>query len=625
MSPGETIGESCSQPPSGEITGRQSEPEQALVPVEAAHPDVTAGECIVQPARVPMANQPVERRAAANAQSRLSEKGIEFGGLPNEPPAHRLREPAIAQSSGADLQRRACHTPRAERLAHQGRDVGPGNEAAEPQPGKAVELAEGAQDEHRKVPAQRRSRSFRHHVDEGFVQNQPAAAPGQVGGHFGQPVTAEQMPVGVVGIDHDQMPGRIGKGLLRAAADELVPGATPGQGVLGIGRLHDGDRAVGGEVRQPLNEALGPRCGDDRHILGNPIGLARRGQQAIQGALRRQAGPGFGRQASGHRPGEGVDARGEIEPRGTGPAMDRHRRRQIATMLHGPSLPWLSRLGQMLAVVAGIAAMALPLCAQPLPRVASINMCTDQLLVDLARPEQIAGLSPFARDRARSWVAAKAADFPILSGTAEEILVLRPDLVVAGTFTRRETREFIRARRLRIEEFPVARTVADARSQILRMAALVGAEARGRERAVALDAAMERLRTAARGQPLRVLPLARRGWVAGQDSILTDLLKTAGLTNAAGESGRRAGGFMSLEEIVKLRPDAILVGRDDDRAEDQGRAMLLHPAIAALFPPERRILMSESLTVCGGPMLVEAIDGLAAQLSALGPRRAAPR
>lgn len=82
---------------------------------------------------------------------------------------------------------------------------------------------------------------------------------------------------------------------------------------------------------------------------------------------------------------------------------------------------------------------------------------------------------------------------------------------------------------------------------------------------------------------------------------------------------------MSLEEIVQLRPDAILVGRDDDRAEDQGRAMLLHPAIAALFPPERRILMSESLTVCGGPMLVEAIDNLARQLSALGPRRAAPR
>ncbi len=279
----------------------------------------------------------------------------------------------------------------------------------------------------------------------------------------------------------------------------------------------------------------------------------------------------------------------------------------------------------MLAVVAGLTAMALPVSAQSHPRVASINMCTDQLLVDLAKPEQIVGLSPFARDAARSWIAAKAADFPVLSGTAEEILVLKPDLVVAGTFTRRETREFIRARRMRLEEFGVVRSVAESKAQILRMAALVGAEERGRQRAGELDAAMDRLRIAARGQPLRVLPLARRGWVSGQDSVLTDLLATAGLINAAGEAGRRSGGFMSLEEIVRLRPDAILVGREDDRAEDQGRAMLLHPAIVALFPPERRILMPESLTVCGGPMLVEAIDNLAAQLSALGPRRADPR
>ncbi|KAF0122287.1 MAG: iron complex transport system substrate-binding protein [Xanthobacteraceae bacterium] len=177
--------------------------------------------------------------------------------------------------------------------------------------------------------------------------------------------------------------------------------------------------------------------------------------------------------------------------------------------------------------------------------------------------------------------------------------MLKPDLVVAGTFTRRETREFIRARRMRLEEFGVVRSVAESKAQILRMAALVGAEERGRQRAGELDAAMDRLRIAARGQPLRVLPLARRGWVSGQDSVLTDLLATAGLINAAGEAGRRSGGFMSLEEIVRLRPDAILVGREDDRAEDQGRAMLLHPAIVALFPPERRILMPESLTVCG--------------------------
>jgi len=41
--------------------------------------------------------------------------------------------------------------------------------------------------------------------------------------------------------------------------------------------------------------------------------------------------------------------------------------------------------------------------AATLPRIASINLCTDQLLMTLADPPQILGLSPYARDPARSW------------------------------------------------------------------------------------------------------------------------------------------------------------------------------------------------------------------------------
>ena len=45
--------------------------------------------------------------------------------------------------------------------------------------------------------------------------------------------------------------------------------------------------------------------------------------------------------------------------------------------------------------------------------------------------------------------------------------------------------------------------------------------------------------------------------------------------------------------------------------------MLLHPAIQGLFPPERRIILSEQLTVCGGPRLVEAMRLLAEQIARL--------
>ncbi len=285
----------------------------------------------------------------------------------------------------------------------------------------------------------------------------------------------------------------------------------------------------------------------------------------------------------------------------------------------------VSRLIPLALAAIVCAAVRAPALAEQAPlRIASINLCTDQLLLDLAEPSQIVGLSPFAGDTTRSWAAARAAGLPILSGTAEEIMVLRPSHVLSGRFTKRATREFIRARGIPLEEFDAVRTVAQSREQIMRVARLVGAEAKGATRVAELDAATARLRAAGAHSGLRILALSRRGWAAGRDSIFSDMLATAGLVNAAG-SGSRLGGFMSLEAIVQLKPDALLISRDHGAAEDQGQAMLLHPAIQAMFPPERRIVVPEALTICGGPMLADAMDRLAAEISRLKPRDAARR
>ena len=255
-------------------------------------------------------------------------------------------------------------------------------------------------------------------------------------------------------------------------------------------------------------------------------------------------------------------------------------------------------------------------------RVVSLNMCTDQLLLDLAQPDQIAGLSPFAGNPSMSWAASRSTALPLLSGTAEEVMLIRPDLVVAGRFTKRATREFIRERGIPVEEFDVAGTLADTREQISRFGEITGARDKARRRIAEIDAAEADLRAAAVSSRMRVLPLSRRGWASGRETLMADLLAMAGLDNAAGEIGLRSGGFVTLEEIVRLRPDAILVSRDDDRAEDQGRAMLLHPAVQSLFPPERRIVIPERLTVCGGPMVAEAMRLLAVQVRRLAPREA---
>jgi iron complex transport system substrate-binding protein len=116
-----------------------------------------------------------------------------------------------------------------------------------------------------------------------------------------------------------------------------------------------------------------------------------------------------------------------------------------------------------------------------------------------------------------------------------------------------------------------------------------------------------------------VLPLSRRGWVSGSDSLLSSLLTETGLFNAAGDLGVAFGGFASLEAIVNLKPDFIVVSDSADHAEDDGRAFLLHPALERFYPPSRRIVVPDRMTVCGGGMLADALDVLTAELERVAP------
>lgn len=274
----------------------------------------------------------------------------------------------------------------------------------------------------------------------------------------------------------------------------------------------------------------------------------------------------------------------------------------------------------------GLAAAALALTAGVVTqtqaadpqRVASINLCTDQLLMTLADPAQILGLSPYSRDAARSWAATEAKKYRRLSGEAEDVLMLRPDVVVASRYMKRTTRELLKQQGMRVAEFDIAKSIDDVKEQIRRMGDLVGHPDRAEAQIARLDAAIARAREAVARKPYRVLALSRRGWVSGDDSVTSALLSITGLSNAASGLDISSGGFAKLETIVADRPDFILISDDSDVADDEGSALLLHPALEKLYPSSRRIVIPEDLTVCGGPMLADALDRLVAELKRVG-------
>src|SRR5436309_2300942 len=178
--------------------------------------------------------------------------------------------------------------------------------------------------------------------------------------------------------------------------------------------------------------------------------------------------------------------------------------------------------------------------------------------------------------------------------------------------------ELLTAKGLGLAELAVPRTLDGARQQIREAGDITGHPDRAAAEIARLDAALARARRAVSERHYRVLPLSRRGWVAGSDSFIGSLLRETGLRSAGGDLGFNSGGFASLEAIVNLRPDFIVVSQAGDTARDDGQAFLLHPALERFYPPEKRIVIPERMTECGGVLLADALDALAAEVKRVG-------
>lgn len=599
--------------------GRQPEPQQVGIPVKAAGPDALFREFGMH-AWVWRPHEPKQRRSANRDEAIAQQHTIQRCGFLGQSLPHGLGPIMVGKGNPGDGKRRAGDRPRAQCFA-QAADQWLGTDGkAQAEAGKSVELPERAQCDSRQILERLCQRLFRRGIDERLVDNQPSRLSGHVLAK-GDSIRHRQKPaVRIVGMDDNRMGNVLRDVLAGTKVLCLMPGLLPRFRMFGVGRGGNPHRlARSDEARQPLDQRLRSRRSHDVEIVRHAISLAGCSKNLIQRALPRQFTPDLRCQAA-HGIGKRADTGRKVEPFVPPPAEPGHRLAKITAMLHAAGMAWKRWYRQPCLAIFTVLLMHPALAQTPPARIVSINMCTDQLLLDLARPEQIAGLSPFAADATRSWAAEAAKPFPRLSGSAEEVLVMRPDLVVGGRFTRHATREFIRGQGYRLEEFDAVRTIAETRAQILRMGVLVGNPGKAQQRVAEIDAALARLRALALPMRLRVLPVARRGWVSGAQSLLTDLLAQGGLVNVAGELGFQNGGFASLEAIVMLKPDAILMARDDLAAEDQGSAKLLHPALSGRYANERRLTMPERLTVCGGPMLVEAIDYLIREIERIGRR-----
>ena len=256
-------------------------------------------------------------------------------------------------------------------------------------------------------------------------------------------------------------------------------------------------------------------------------------------------------------------------------------------------------------------------CAQERPgRIVSANLCADQLLLALADPDQIASLSPLSRDAELSWFAERARAFPVNRGTGEDIVRLDADLVLVGPYDSRYTRALLAARRMRFLALDAWTSFSDGATQIRDLAALLGHPERGEALIRRIEDGLAQIDAlGAVGVRATSLVLHRRGFVF-HSGLTGEIARRAGLHDLAPEMNISGSGFVSLEKLVAARPDYLLVTSADAGAMDQGQAFLAHPALLSLWPPHRRLVLPDRMSICSGPSTPAQIEQLVSEINA---------
>lgn len=243
-------------------------------------------------------------------------------------------------------------------------------------------------------------------------------------------------------------------------------------------------------------------------------------------------------------------------------------------------------------------------------RVVSMNLCADELVLRLADRAQVAAVTYLASDPRGSTVAAEAAGLPVTRGLSEEIVALKPDLVIAGAFTTRATVGMLKRIGFPLLELGVPSDFDGVRAQVRTVAAALGHEARGEAMVSAFDARLAEVVPAVR--PLRALVMRPNAFTVAPGSLGDAVIRAAGLVNVAAELGHDRFGQVPLEAAAFADADLIVLDEGEPGTPSLADALLRHPVLEALRRQGRTVSIPNRLWTCPGPQVAEVVARLAA-------------
>ncbi len=246
------------------------------------------------------------------------------------------------------------------------------------------------------------------------------------------------------------------------------------------------------------------------------------------------------------------------------------------------------------ALLLGAAAEAAP------RRVASLNLCTDELLLMLAAPEQIVSVTHLAQQEAETPLWRQARRYARNDGSLLSVVGHRPDLIVTMGGGTRDRLGIASRLGVRTLDLVFAQTLADVAGNVRALAAAIGRPEAG-------AALLRRMTALIRSRPPQRIDTI---WLGGGGRTVSATGLEAQWLALAGLRQRPLQGDRVPLEILLARPPALLL-RSDYRAGQYSndQRWLAHP-VARHAPAIRTLPTDGRRWTCMGPLLIEEIERL---------------
>ncbi|WP_304165095.1 ABC transporter substrate-binding protein [Phenylobacterium aquaticum] len=238
-------------------------------------------------------------------------------------------------------------------------------------------------------------------------------------------------------------------------------------------------------------------------------------------------------------------------------------------------------------------------------RVVSLNPCLDAILVQVADRDQIAAVSHYTHAPSSTSSGALGLTFPFTHETAEEVVALRPDLVLTARHSSPATRAALARMGVRTELFGLPNTVEESLAQVMQVARAVNRPERGQALVARIRAALAEAAPPPGARTLTAVTFQSGGFATARGTLMDEMMRRAGFENAATRYGLTRTSNIPLEKLIADPPDVLLAGQLEPGAPTWADRVLAHPALAHVAHRMYRAVFPQNLTFCGGPVLID--------------------